>query len=144
METVYINSFTRRLVQVICPTSKSLNFNYLFIFLCMHLDVFWLLSYVHSFSGFSTGSLQMKQAYTTKIILENDSYSVPWFKFCGRPEEKNVSSLQSWCECKVSTRCQADCNEMKTLLYINKMMMYLQNMNHKRAILSTFNKPQLK
>lgn len=37
----------------------------------------------------------MKQAYTTKNILENDSYSVPWFKFCGRPEEKNVSSLQS-------------------------------------------------
>lgn len=34
----------------------------------------------------------MKQAYTAKNVLENDSSSGLWFKLCGRPEEKNVSS----------------------------------------------------
>lgn len=37
----------------------------------------------------------MKQVYTTKNILENDSSSVLWFKFNRRSEEKNVSS-SSW------------------------------------------------
>ena len=35
----------------------------------------------------------MKQTYTTKNTLESDSYSVLWFQFCGKPEEKNAYSL---------------------------------------------------
>lgn len=37
----------------------------------------------------------MKQVYTSKNILENDSYLGLWFMFNRRSEEKNVSS-SSW------------------------------------------------
>ena len=48
---------------------------------------------IHKKTSFRLETLRMKQTYTTKNTLESDSYSVLWFQFCGKPEEKNASSL---------------------------------------------------